>query len=76
MKFSAMRYIVMPVLFSGFALTSVVAQNGFCVMEWNVENLFDPVDNPMKEDDDFLPSAGVGGHGASSLTNWKTWARL
>lgn len=57
MKFSAMRYIVMPVLFSGFALTSVVAQNGFCVMEWNVENLFDPVDNPMKEDDDFLPSA-------------------
>ena len=34
MKFSAMRYIVMPVLFSGFALTSVVAQNGFCVMEY------------------------------------------
>lgn len=33
------------------------AQEHFTVMEWNVENLFDPIDDPEKQDDDFLPQA-------------------
>ena len=34
----------------------VVAQTTFRVMEYNVENLFDTINNPEKDDDEFLPS--------------------
>lgn len=32
-------------------------QNSMRVMFWNVENLFDCIDDPEKEDDEFLPSS-------------------
>ena len=36
--------------------TLLYAQSSIRVMSYNVENLFDTVDNPEKEDDEFLPS--------------------
>lgn len=39
-----------------FSVLQVQAQSGFRVMSYNVENLFDTVDNPDKNDNDFLPS--------------------
>lgn len=35
---------------------STTAQTNFRVMSYNVENLFDTIDNPDKDDNDFLPS--------------------
>lgn len=44
-------------ILSGLILTSSLsAQSTFRVMSYNVENLFDTVDNPEKEDNEFLSS--------------------
>lgn len=45
---------------------SVKGQEGFCLMELNTENFFDPVDNPYTNDNDFLPEA---------VRRW-TWAKF
>lgn len=50
--------------------TGVVSQNDFRIMFYNVENLFDTHDNPLKEDDDFLPD------GFMRWTPWKYWEKL
>lgn len=50
--------------------TGVVAQNDFRIMFYNVENLFDTHDDPLKEDDDFLPD------GFMRWTPWKYWEKL
>ncbi|MEA4916574.1 MAG: hypothetical protein VB073_03450 [Proteiniphilum sp.] len=39
-------------------------------MFYNVENLFDPEDDPLKEDDDFMPD------GFMRWTPWKYWEKL
>lgn len=48
----------------------IVSQNDFRVMFYNVENLFDTKDDPLKEDDDFLPD------GFMRWTPWKYWEKL
>ena len=48
---------------------SIHAQAPFRVMFYNVENLFDTVDDPLKNDDDFLP------HGLMQWTPWKYWEK-
>lgn len=45
------------------------AQSQFRVMFYNVENLFDTVDDPDKNDDDFLPD------GLMRWTPWKYWEK-
>ena len=56
MRLAVLRMVVAMFGVMFFASMSV-AQTSFCVMEWNVENLFDPYDDPKKQDDDFTPSA-------------------
>lgn len=46
-------------------IPEAVSQNGFRVMFYNVENLFDTHDEPLKNDNDFLPD------GFMRWTNWK-----
>lgn len=36
------------------------SQSVFRVMEYNVENLFDCVDDSLKNDEEFLPGSGRG----------------
>lgn len=48
----------------------IVSQNDFRIMFYNVENLFDTHDNPLKEDDDFLAD------GFMRWTPWKYWEKL
>lgn len=48
----------------------IVSQNDFRIMFYNVENLFDTHDDPLKEDDDFLPD------GFMRWTPWKYWEKL
>lgn len=48
---------------------SIHAQAPFRVMFYNVENLFDTIDDPLKNDDDFLP------HGLMQWTPWKYWEK-
>ena len=47
-----------------------MSQNTLRVMFYNVENLFDTIDNPLKNDDDFLPD------GFMRWTSWKYWEKL
>ncbi len=46
------------------------ARERFRVMFYNVENLFDTEDNPLKNDDDFLPD------GFYRWTPWKYWGKM
>lgn len=46
------------------SFTEIVSQNNFRVMFYNVENLFDTFDNPVKDDNDFLPDG---------FMNWTPW---
>lgn len=61
-----LRLIVVAVFALLCAVQAAKAQEGFCVMELNAENLFDPIDDPAKDDDVFLPTA---------VRRW-TWRRL
>lgn len=47
---------LLTLLFFLIFYVSLSAQTLFRVMSYNVENLFDTVDNPEKEDNEFLPS--------------------
>lgn len=58
-------FIVVLLLF----VFAVEAQTQFRVMFYNVENLFDTIDNPLKDDDDFLPD------GFMHWTPWKYWEK-
>lgn len=53
-----------------FHSVEIVSQNDFRIMFYNVENLFDTHDNPLKNDDDFLPD------GFMRWTPWKYWGKL
>lgn len=47
-----------------FYVSSSFSQADFRIMFYNVENLFDTTDDPLKNDDEFLPAG---------LMNWKPW---
>ncbi len=49
---------------------SAVAQSRFRVMTWNAENLFDTIDNPVCNDDEFLPL------GARQWDSRRYWSKL
>lgn len=50
--------IIITIIIVVFCETnSLKAQDGFCVMELNTENFFDPIDDPQTNDNDFLPTA-------------------
>lgn len=51
------KVLVLLPLFLIFLFTGTNAQSPLRVMFWNVENLFDCMDNPDKEDDEFLPES-------------------
>ncbi len=46
------------------------SQTGFRIMFYNVENLFDTIDDPLKNDDEFLPD------GPMNWQPWKYWEKL
>ncbi|MDF9829180.1 endonuclease [Parabacteroides sp. PF5-6] len=52
-----MKYaLLLILLFLSLGLMAQVSSRDFRVMWYNVENLFDTVDDPEKNDDEFLPS--------------------
>lgn len=61
-------FILLILLILSF--TEVVSQDNFRVMFYNVENLYDTYDNPLKDDDDFTPD------GFMHWTPWKYWTKL
>ena len=52
---------------------TAAAQERFRIMEYNVENLFDTIPNPLKDDGDFLPN---GNHKWTSERYWAKQGRL
>jgi hypothetical protein len=50
------RFIILIALLSGFAAVAQDKNPDGLVMFYNVENLFDPEDDPHKQDNDFTPS--------------------
>ncbi|MBP5583449.1 MAG: endonuclease/exonuclease/phosphatase, partial [Bacteroidales bacterium] len=50
--------VAVVIAFTGIA-SAMFAQStpDFLFMSYNVENLFDTIDNPLKNDNEFLPSA-------------------
>lgn len=61
-----MPRLIVLIVFALLPAAITEAQEKFCVMELNAENLFDPIDNPAKNDDAFLPTA---------VRHW-TWKKL
>ncbi|MDR1743496.1 MAG: hypothetical protein LBR48_06710 [Dysgonamonadaceae bacterium] len=57
-------------LFFAFCSTEPNAQSNLRVMFYNVENLFDTKDDPLKNDEDFLPE------GSMHWSSWKYWEKL
>ena len=53
-----------------FLSINISAQKNFRIMFYNVENLFDAKDDPLKDDDEFLPD------GKFHWTGWKYWEKL
>lgn len=55
-----MKYsLSLIVLFFSFALSAQIPVSNFRVMWYNVENLFDTIDDPEKADEEFLPSGDL-----------------
>lgn len=50
------KTLAVIIFFLSFITLPVSAQLDFRVMSYNVENLFDTIDNPDKNDNDFLPT--------------------
>jgi len=48
--------LLFSLLLSPFSLSAQSDTTGYCVVFYNVENLFDPEDDPEKNDDAFTPS--------------------
>lgn len=65
-----MRFFLIATLLLTTYTAGIVSQNDFRIMFYNVENLFDTSDDPLKEDDDFLPD------GFMRWTPWKYWEKL
>lgn len=52
-----MKKILIIILAVSYALTFYAQTSRFRLMEYNVENLFDCIDDSLKNDDEFLPEA-------------------
>ena len=65
-----MNKILTMTFFILFFSTTTRPQQLFRVMSYNVENLFDATDDPLKEDNDFLPS------GSRHWTNGRYYHKL
>ena len=52
------------------AISFSIADTGFRILFYNVENLFDTVDDPLKDDDEFLPE------GTMKWKPWRYWEKL
>lgn len=61
-------FLIICFFIIGLSLSN--AQTHFRVMFYNVENLFDTTDDPIKNDDEFLPT------GAMNWQPWKYWEKL
>lgn len=48
--------IIFIIFISTLSFETIIAQTSFRVMSYNVENLFDTDDDPLKEDNEYLPS--------------------
>lgn len=51
------RFTAIFVLLMLFSPLTTKAQEGLRIIEWNTENFFDCNDNPLKDDDAFLPTS-------------------
>ena len=47
--------IILSILFNSELIIGQLANDTICVAFWNLENLFDTVDDPDKDDEEFLP---------------------
>lgn len=65
-----MRKILLIVCFFVFCISVSTSQSDFRILFYNVENLFDTVDDPEKNDDEFLPD------GTMNWQPWKYWEKL
>jgi predicted extracellular nuclease len=54
--FNAMKRLCILILFSSLS-TPILAQKEAMIAFWNVENLYDTIDDPAVKDEEFLPSA-------------------
>lgn len=70
MKTIMKRLFLFLIVCSFFHLTSCSQRDGITVMFYNTENLFDPEDDPLKEDDDFTPG------GDYRWTQKRYWKKL
>lgn len=64
-----MRHFIIIGLIILMYYAEVFPQKDFRVMFYNVENFFDTEDNPLKDDDEFLPD------GFMQWTPWKYWEK-
>jgi endonuclease/exonuclease/phosphatase family metal-dependent hydrolase len=65
-----MRKLLFVICFSFVGISISFPQTDFRIMFYNVENLFDTVDDPEKNDGEFLPS------GTMNWQPWKYWEKL
>lgn len=63
-----LKYVILSLLFSGFA--NAQSDNSISLVWYNVENLFDTIDDPTTNDDEYLPSA------PKQWNSWKYWSKL
>lgn len=70
MKIIMKRLFLFLIVCTLFHLTSCSQHDGITVMFYNTENLFDPEDDPLKEDDDFTPD------GDYRWTQKRYWEKL
>ncbi len=70
--FNHLEFMKKTILFVLISINflSTYSQTNYRVMFYNVENLFDTVDDPLKNDDDFLPD------GFMKWNGWKYWEKL
>lgn len=62
--FAFMRKIFLISCFLTLCLSVSISQTDFRIVFYNVENLFDTTDDPLKDDDEFLPRGAM---------NWQAW---
>lgn len=66
---SVRNIIIIVALLSVVTTITVAAQERFRIMEYNVENLFDTIPNPLRDDSDFLPNS------SRQWTSERYWAK-
>jgi predicted extracellular nuclease len=70
-RHSKTDFLLLPVFLSAILFwPSLMARERIRVVSYNVENLFDTKDNPLKDDNEFLPK------GEMKWTDYKYWTKL